>query len=807
MSATASGAARGWALLAAGCAAAACAAGFIPAIPAVATTASAGVAVVAALLAAVAANRQQRQAHALQLQIEERVLENNRLQVAARDHSTLQDALLQAKQAAEAATLAKGEFLATMSHEIRTPLNGILPMLELVAQGPLSLDQRNMLDTATDSSRQLFRIVDDILDYSKLEANRLELEITTFNLRETLDGMLRLMQRAAEHKGLRLSLHIDPAVRLSVRGDPVRLRQVLGNLLVNAIKFTELGEISIHVKRLGETAAQHRLRFEVRDTGIGLDTNQQQRLFNAFTQADASTTRLYGGTGLGLAICKRIVDLMHGSIGVHSEPLRGSTFWFEIPLLKVIGDLHQPDHLRKVRQVLLVTPEQRLRQRLQLILPNWGYQPVAANNLQEALERLRMPTVSGIFHAVIGDLEPLRNSAPALQRAIERMDDNRPRLLWLYGDAPIAEGLRDGATLLPRQLPDTQLRNALSEPLQFAPSPAPTLLPGDAGAAAMAPVATASNSTAATIAPAGFPAGAQTKPMPVPAAATNNANAGADLAGMLVLLVEDNSVNLMVAQKLLKVLGASTEAAENGAIALDKMHAKRYDAVLMDCQMPVLDGFAATGRWREHEASSGASNRLPIIAMTANAMAGDRQRCLDAGMDEYLSKPISRTQLLNCLLAFKPASSATTEPVTSMPSTDLSANALAAASTAHTDGITASILERSVLDELLEIAGDEINAIIDVFLDETPQLVRHLQEAAVMPDLKRLGELAHSLKSSSANVGVLALSEAARRLEHGARSGTLERPTVMVALIVAEFSRARMALAGYQAEQRKQAQE
>ena len=807
MSAATSGAARGWALLAAACAAVACAISFIPAVPAIAATASAGVAAVAALLAAISASRQLRQAHALQLQLEERALENTRLRAAAQDHSTLQEALLQAKQAAEAATLAKGEFLATMSHEIRTPLNGILPMLELVAQGPLSLDQRNMLDTATDSSRQLFRIVDDILDYSKLEANRLELEITTFNLRETLDGMLRLMQRAAEHKGLRLSLHIDPAVRLSVRGDPVRLRQILGNLLVNAIKFTELGEISIHVKRLGETAAQHRLRFEVRDTGIGVDTSQQQRLFNAFTQADASTTRLYGGTGLGLAICKRIVDLMHGSIGVHSEPLRGSTFWFEIPLLKVIGDLHQPDHLRKVRQVLLVTPEQRLRQRLQLILPNWGYQPVVANNLQEALERLRMPTVSGIFHAVIGDLEPLRNSAPALQRAIERMDDSRPRLLWLYGDAPIADGLRDGATLLPRQLPDTQLRNALSEPLQLAVSPPPAFLPSNPNAASTMPVATAPISTAAAIAPAGFPASAQSKPVTPPAAVSSNATAGADLAGMLVLLVEDNSVNLMVAQKLLKVLGASTEAAENGAIALDKMHAKRYDAVLMDCQMPVLDGFAATGRWREHEASSGASSRLPIIAMTANAMAGDRQRCLDSGMDEYLSKPISRAQLLNCLLAFKPASTATADPVTSMPSTDLSANALAAASTAHTDGITASILERSVLDELLEIAGDEINAIIDVFLDETPQLVRHLQEAAVMPDLKRLGELAHSLKSSSANVGVLALSEAARRLEHGARSGTLERPTVMVALIVAEFSRARMALAGYQADQRAQAQE
>ncbi|MGE8225717.1 MAG: ATP-binding protein [Stenotrophomonas sp.] len=803
----ASAATRGWALLAAGCAAASCAGSFVPAVPAIATSASAGAAAIAALLAAISAGRQMRLAHAMQLQIEEGVLENKRLLVAAQDHKTLEQALLQAKQAAEAATLAKGEFLATMSHEIRTPLNGILPMLELVAQGPLSLEQRNMLDTATDSSRQLFRIVDDILDYSKLEANRLELEITTFNLRETLDGMMRLMQRAAEHKGLRLSLLIDPAVRLSVRGDPVRLRQVLGNLLVNAIKFTERGEINIHVKRLGETAAQHLLRFEVRDTGIGLDAGQAQRLFNAFTQADASTTRLYGGTGLGLAICKRIIDLMQGSIGVQSEPLRGSVFWFEIPLLKVIGDLRQSEHMRS-RQVLLVTPEPRLRQRLQLVLPNWGYQPVVANNLQEALERLRQPSISGAFHAVIGDLEPLRNSAPALQRALERMDDKRPRLLWLYGDAPIADVLRDGATLLPRQLPDTQLRNALAEPVQVAPSPDPTLaLWGE-----NAPAAVTAAAPARSTAPAGAFAdtadtAVATAVAAAPAAARTTASpaSGAELAGMQVLLVEDNSVNLMVAQKLLKILGCEVDTAVNGAIAIDKMHAKRYDAVLMDCQMPVLDGFAATGRWREHEASTAADTRLPIIAITANAMAGDRQRCLDSGMDEYLSKPISRPQLLSCLLAFKPASAATTDLVNSMPTTDLSANALAAASTAHTDGITASVLERSVLDELFEIAGEEISAIISVFLEETPQLVRDLQEAAVMPDLQRLGQLAHSLKSSSANVGVLALSEAARRLEHGARNGTLERPTVMVALIVAEFGRARVALTDYLANQLGQA--
>jgi signal transduction histidine kinase len=265
-----------------------------------------------------------------------------RTRPAAPHHRTqgqLEQQLLQAKQAAEAAVLAKGEFLATMSHEIRTPLNGILPMLELIARGPLGEDQRQMLATASASSQQLLRIVDDILDYSRLEAQALELEITSFNLRDLLDGVVQLMQRAADAKGLSLGLQLDPSVRLPVRGDPVRLRQVLSNLLANAIKFTARGQVQLRVQRLGEGAAQHQLRFEIIDTGIGIDEALQARLFQSFSQADASTTRIYGGTGLGLAICKRIIDLMHGRIGVQSTPGQGATFWFEIPLLKVPGDL------------------------------------------------------------------------------------------------------------------------------------------------------------------------------------------------------------------------------------------------------------------------------------------------------------------------------------------------------------------------------------------------------------------------------------------------------------------------------------
>ncbi|KRG66513.1 histidine kinase [Stenotrophomonas humi] len=759
-----SGGTRNWALVAAACGATAVAVPFLPQLPAVASTIAGSASVLAALLAAWRASAERRRSHALQLHSEELQLQCKQLRQAEVGHSRLEQQLLQAKQVAEAATLAKGEFLATMSHEIRTPLNGILPMLELVAQGPLDMEQRSMLSTATESSRQLFRIVDDILDYSKLEANRLELEVTTFNLRETLDGMLLLMQRSAEHKGLHISLHIDPSVRLSVRGDPVRLRQVLGNLLVNAIKFTERGSIQVRVKRLGETPAQHHLRFEVRDTGIGLDGSQGERVFESFTQADASTTRLYGGTGLGLAICKRIIELMRGSIGVQSHPGRGSTFWFEIPLLKVIGDLHRPEHLRNARQVLLVTPEPRLRQRLELVLPTWGYQPRVANNLQEALERLRNPSLSGGWHAVIGDLGSLRHGAAALQRAINRMDDDMPRMLWLYGDASVPDVLRENATLLPRQLPDSELRNALTA--NRGPS-APQASPA-AVEAANAPHLT-------------------DKP------------GDADLTGMSVLVVEDNPINLLVAQKLLGAIGCNPDRAENGAIALEKMHKHRYDAVLMDCQMPVLDGYAATQRWRQHEADSG-SPRLPIIAMTANAMAGDRQRCLDSGMDEYLSKPISRSQLQTCLQAFKPATPVS--PTVATMSTPLDHARAASGAPAAPAAITAPTLERTVLDELVEIAGDDTHTIIKLFLDETPILLQQLQAATANSDPRRLGEIAHSLKSSSANVGALALSEAARQLEHAVRTGTLAQPASMVAQVIAEFSRARQVLLGYQADMR-----
>ncbi|MDR6991747.1 ATP-binding protein [Luteimonas sp. 3794] len=739
------------------------------------------------------------------------------------ERTELEQELRRAKQAAESAVMAKGEFLATMSHEIRTPLNGITPMLDLLMHAKLAPDHAELVRTAFLSSQQMQRIVDDILDYSKLESNKLELEVTGFNLRELMDGVIQVMERAAQSKGLRLGLQIDPAVRLPVRGDPVRLRQVLGNLISNAVKFTERGSVSVHVRRLGETAALHQLRFEVRDTGIGISTEGRVRLFKAFSQADASTTRLYGGTGLGLAISRRIVELMDGRIGVDSEPGAGSTFWFEVPLRKAQGDMPVADATPREGRALLLSADPRLRLRLSMLLPNWGLRVSSVETTQEALDRLRTAAGQGApwaYSVVVADLAGMRNTAVALYRNVTRQAAyGELRLVCLYGDEPVAGELRQGATLLSRQSPDADLREAV---LGIDGPPAPVDMPGS-GSVEAPPSLHASDigQRMPDVPPPSIP-------VPGSTSATTPVSEGASEVGRgngprkpRVLLVEDNPVNLMVGQRLLSVLGITCDTASNGEAALLRIAASRYDIVLMDCQMPVMDGYTATRRWREHEASERSARRLPIIAMTANAMAGDRQKCLDAGMDDYLAKPVTRSELERALYRWwNQETAATSEPeapaavMISEPMSPAEWTAPSQPVAEPSDAVDAEpmpivsltatpvadrvplppVIDHEVLDDLRSVLGDEVDRLVDMFLDDTPRLLTALENAVDGPDYDGLREAAHSLKSSSANLGAMSLSAAARRIEAGAREGNLERPAVAVALVSNEFARARRML-------------
>ncbi len=753
-------------------------------------------------------------------------------------HRRLERELTEAKQAAESAMMAKGEFLATMSHEIRTPLNGIIPMLDLLMSSRLQPDQMDILRTAFTSARQMQRIVDDILDYSKLEANKVQLETTSFNLRELVDSVIRLMEKPAESKGLRLNLQIDPAVRLAVRGDPVRLRQVLTNLLSNAVKFTERGSVNLSVTRRGESRTQHELRFEISDTGIGIA--KDARLFRAFSQADASTTRLYGGTGLGLVICKRIVDLMGGSIGVDSEPGRGSTFWFEIALTKAAGDIQgQRSDLNGAR-VLLLSTDAALRQRLSLAAPGWGATLTQTDTTQDALTRLRTSISRGAgwsFDLLLVDLTSVRSTAIALHRNLRRMPELEDlRVAYLQGDEPIANELVQGphALLLSRMIGTTELRSGLSK---FLSTPAATK-PDDVELIA------------------------QERTL-IPEATDGSEPRVGRLRGR-VLLVEDNPVNLMVAQRLVGLLGLHCETADNGEKALERMHAGNLDVVLMDCQMPVKDGYTASREWRQHEGATGLP-RLPIIAMTANAMAGDRQKCLDAGMDDYLSKPVDR-RLLEATIARwlqshpqpvtapvaapgVPSSAPTRTPVPGPapaqaapaprpappvlpprpafadvqqrpivpfpprapaptpglatgipPARPMPPATPAPAAEPYSDEIRRDapapppVLASDVVDELRAVMGNEYLSLVRLFLEDAPMHVQALEAAATANNMAALVGPAHTLKSASANLGAMALSAAAKRIELGARQGVLPRPAVAVAVLESEYRRAAAAM-------------
>jgi len=777
------------------------------------------------------------------------------LQSELERHKKLERELIAARQQAEAAMMAKGEFLATMSHEIRTPLNGIIPMLDLLLSTQMSVDQREYLQIAYTSSKQLLSIVDDILDFSKLEANKLELETVGINLKELLDGVTRLMEKSAEAKSLQFYTKIAPDVRLTVRGDPVRLRQILTNLVSNAIKFTDNGEVSVHLSRVGETRTRFTLRFEVRDTGIGISRANTAKLFQAFSQADASTTRTFGGTGLGLAICKRIVDLMGGKIGVDSTPGKGSTFWFEVPIDKALGDIQgvRPTDPNSTR-LLLVTTNQNVGRRFAQIMPQWGVSFAHASNTQDALTKLRGVSLRAGqrgFTAILVDGGSIPSTLLALHRTLSRDPDVRdiPRI-YLRAEEPLPAEIEQapGFYVVNRESSDHELKNQvfrildeLSEP-EDVPEPRPLFSQPEPEpeeqqepAPTMVPPSPAMSQSAPPVVPQPVPAQAPAVgAAPAPAATS-------PVSGSHVLLVEDNPVNRQVAQRLLTLAGLTFDTAENGKEALDLLSSGvHYAAVLMDCQMPVMDGYSATRAWRERETTIG-KPRLPIIAMTANAMIGDREKCLAAGMDDYLSKPLNRALLETTLQRWIEATSPRNPPVAAAPKlvapppvaapapapvvaprpvpppvqapvapapvapraptlppqpqpTQPPRPAPAPAPAPAPQESSTPAIDATVIEDLRDIMGSEFVSLVRVFLDDAPKAINKLTALANAGETATMAAPAHTLKSTSANLGAMALSAVARGIEQTARQNMLTNPVERVAQLDAEFRRAEIEL-------------
>ncbi len=735
--------------------------------------------------------------HALTVQLQEARRELERVREVERE-------LIRAKQEAEAGTMAKGEFLATMSHEIRTPLNGIIPLLDILLSTRLSDDQRDYLATAYQSAKQLLSIVDDILDYSKIEANKLDLESVGLNLKEIVDSVTRLLAKNAEAKGLRFSATIDPNVRLAMRGDPVRLRQVLTNLVSNAIKFTERGTVTIELKKRGDSRTHSELLFSVRDSGVGITPEVQAKLFKPFTQADASTTRMHGGTGLGLVICRRIVELMGGQIGLKSEIGRGSTFWFSVPLLRAVGDMTPARTDLHGSRAMIVTTDQLMLRKLSAQFSTWGVNYVQTSVSADALAKLRSAAAMGeswAYDFLVLDWGAMKNTALSLARNVMRDTPlSRVRVVAISGDEEVPPEMRGTSrfAVFGRQFGDVELRAGMQRLLEAEAGQdvqsVDNLLPAASEAAPAAPAN-----------PALLPTS------PVPDAAV----------GGHVLLVEDNAVNRQVAQRLLTLVGVGFDIAENGRQAVEKLATERFDAVLMDCQMPIMDGYTATRTIRKLEVDGVRSGHIPIVAMTANAMAGDREKCLAAGMDDYMSKPLNRALLEQTLRKWiaqaRPAAAAVARapgfnaragsaaaapahaPV-AMPATRPSVAPLAPAAAVAlarrgpavqgTPQSNVAAINHEIIQDLLEMMGSEFTDLVKVYLEDTPKSLSMLERAAGEASLEGLVAPAHSLKSTSANLGALGLSEMAKRIEHGSRMGKLPADAiVLVAEAQAEFRR------------------